>query len=298
MNTSTINRILFTLIVVAIGWNAYIMRDNYKLLFNPANKQVNVCEKPIVYSIGIVDKQFGISQEQFKEVIATATQIWDNALNKKLFAYSETGGLVINLIFDDRQSTTIKLSKLGTDIDKDKADYLGLKATYDKALTSYSLQNVNLQNRVKAYDAKKITIDQNGTESQKKSLETEYAAISQIRTQLATQLTLINDMGTRLNQLAAKMNTDVNNYNNTGSEQGQEFEQGIYSSDAMGEKIDIFQFESHDKLERVVAHELGHALGLDHIDNPRAIMYALNQSTSLSLTADDINALKAICKTE
>jgi predicted Zn-dependent protease len=47
---------------------------------------------------------------------------------------------------------------------------------------------------------------------------------------------------------------------------------------------------------RVLAHELGHALGIGHLDNPKAIMYYLNEGINEKLTADDLMALKKVCE--
>ena len=55
------------------------------------------------------------------------------------------------------------------------------------------------------------------------------------------------------------------------------------------------QGSNRNRLIRLLAHELGHSLGLHHSDNPEAIMYRLIQSDSLELAPDDIAMIKARC---
>jgi predicted Zn-dependent protease len=53
-----------------------------------------------------------------------------------------------------------------------------------------------------------------------------------------------------------------------------------------------------DELMLVLAHEMGHALGIGHVDNPQSVMYRLmgNQARpGLELTEDDRYALMDIC---
>ncbi|MFA5087075.1 MAG: matrixin family metalloprotease [Candidatus Paceibacterota bacterium] len=286
MNTSNLNKILFFLIIIAVGWNIYAFRNDFDSLLNPIFGTPTPCQKAITYSIGTIDPEFGVSKAEFLQTIEQAADIWGDSIDKDLFTYSENGELKISLIYDTRQAATLKLKQLGTTINVGKADYDKLKAEYETAVAEYNRQKADYQNQVNAYNAKK-NYNQN-----------EVNKLNQIQAQLNLQINSINQMAAKLNQMATILNLNVANYNGIGAQQGQEFEEGIYSSDASGEKIEIYQFENKTKLIRVIAHELGHALGIDHLNNPQAIMYLLNQSVNLSLTADDINALKSICKIE
>ncbi len=270
------------------------------------------CQSPITYSIGSFDKRFGISREEFLAAIAKAEQIWETAIGKELFSLAPSGGEVaVNLIFDSRQEATIKLRQSGIVIKDDKATYElfrkkyeALKARYDKNIALLTSRVAAFKTRQDAYNQEVAYWNQRRgapadaytrLNREKAALDIEADAIHQSQSD-NNNVDDINALVDALQRIAVSLNLKVEEFNRIGRQNGGEFEEGTYQSGPEGEQIDIYQFDDTGKLIRVLAHEFGHALGLDHLENTKAIMYRLNSGVNEKLTQDDIVALQVHCK--
>lgn len=283
------------------------LKEGWKLF----NSKFFPCTEPIIYSIGEFDSEFGISKENFLKAIKEAEAIWEVPVGMELFSYAPEGNLAINLVYDYRQNTTRTLQELDIKLDKNKAYFEEIKSRYESMLAQYEFEKTSFDARVAEFEARRKIYETDvrranrpgrisKEEHERLSAEGEYlereaAILNEIQVGLTKKVTEINALAGVLNDLADALNLNVARYNEVGGTLGGEFVQGLYESHGEGEGITIFQYSSYEKLVRVLAHELGHALSLEHIDDPDAIMYRLNEGDNETITPSDLDALKTLC---
>lgn len=283
----------------------YLLRRQFARLY-PA------CSRPIEYSLGDIDPRFKLSNKEVIAATAEAAAIWSQPFGRALFAYATSGALTINFTYDERQQTTDELKYQGLIVADSKETYENLKSQYETMNRQYLAQKAQMEQQAAVYESKLADFNAEVDKWNKHggAPASEYKRLKQTEVDLEAERREVNSLTAevnklgdevniiirKLNQLISGLNLNVKKYNNIGGPVGKQFEAGLYNQTATSTSITVFEFNDHQELVRLLAHELGHALGLDHSSSSDDIMYYLNESKNATATVADLAALKAKCE--
>ena len=303
--------ILFAIIIVPF----YYFREDFTSLRQKAEQMFfyKPCVEPIAYRFAAVDARFGISDTDFYTAVKEAENLWENASGRNLFVSRPEGKLAISLAYDYRQNTTEKLNTLDQTLVTGKNTYEKLKTEYEARLKAYNDKAALITSRTRSYNKEAAAYENEVRRynraggappdvyetltAKRAELDGELNAIRSEQSSANELASQINDLAHKLNKLIVDYNLNVKQYNTIGESLPDEYEQGNYSGSLEGGEIVIYQYANRDKLVRVLAHEFGHALGIDHLTDPEDIMYSLNVGSNDKITAADLSALDGICAT-
>lgn len=279
MRFSTIFLFLFTAALAAFYFSKPLRAATLNLIsYSP-------CDTPIIYSIGRIDDQFGISRDELLLDIKNASNIWSNAEQKVLFTYDPQAPLKVNLIYDERQQLDTQINQMQNQVSSGEQTLQEKITIYNEKVKQFKQDVQTLNQQIDYWNAR------GGAPKE------EYNKLITEQEKLHQEAKDLNNMAAALNLSTSEYNTQVGQLNKTVNQFNEILhvkpEEGLY--DPKKQTIDIYFSSSHAELIHTLTHELGHALGIGHNNNPNSIMYPYT-SEEILLSSNDNASLDQACK--
>lgn len=243
------------------------------------------CNTPLTYKIGSIDERFNLTTDQVLSDTKRAADIWNNSSDKPLFVYDESGKVTINLIYDKRQELSTQVNQLQQQLDNDKGNLDPQIEEYKKKSAAFDQKAASLKQDIDYWNSRGgAPVD-------------EYNKLKDRQKELQTEAQELNQLARTLNQSAIDYNSQIGQLNQTERQLNQTLalkpEEGLYNGN--DNSISIYFNNSQDELIHTIAHELGHARGLDHNNNIDSVMYP-SSTEDITLSPEDLASLAEVCK--
>ncbi len=238
-----------------------------------------------MYKVGSVDKRFGLDIDEVVDYSKASADIWNKNYGRDLFVYDDSGELTINMVFDERQRASNTINKLDSDVNDEKGKLEAMIKDHHKDVADF-------KQRLAEHNATVESWNNRGG-----APEEEFKKLTATQSQLEAEARSLNEQAKQLNVATEDYNLQVGNLNeaiaNFNDDLVEKPEEGLYIGEE--NRIEIYFNNNRDELIHTIAHELGHARGLDHNNNSKSVMYPFSTKI-VSLSGDDLNDLIETCK--
>lgn len=278
------------------------------------------CAIPVHYRLDEIDPRFGFDELTVTTALIDAVSLWQSQSGALLFVESDhPEAMLVSMRFDQRQQSANVRSSLRGGLEQDRAQLERDEAMLaewgerieaardarDRAADALREDAADHEARVAAWNAgqgERGNAYRRALEAERETLRMASEEVRRMTEDLNGDIAAYNRAAEDMQQRVADFRNRVGRYNEASS--GELVESGRYQYEqGSGRRIDVFRVENYEELVRVLAHELGHALGLGHVEQPGALMHAMLHMpgaasapvVSAELLAADLEALHQVC---
>jgi peptidoglycan hydrolase CwlO-like protein len=248
---------------------------------------ISPCEEPRTYRIGSIDPKYNLNKYEFISKIQSASDIWSDHYGKNLFIYDAKGDIEINLVYDQRSFLSTKINDLNSQVKARQKELDPEIESYKNKTSQFRSKVTQLNNDIEYWNTKG-----GAPPEEYEKLKSRQAALRQEGEALAAEAARLNQTTEEFNSQVGQLHNTIENFN---EELSYKPEEGEYIYDNGKETINIYFDNSETELIHTLAHEFGHALGIEHNNNPLSIMHP-KTNERIELSVDDLEGLQKACE--
>lgn len=276
-----------------------------------------LCDKSVLYwTVGTIDRHYDLSHSELESIIEETASVWSDAAGKELFKKDpmpSDSTFYIQLIYssDQRQFDTEteiadSIRTMRRQFYPKQAAYRNQTMVYKKSYEEHGMLMETYNNLIDDYNevlnrvlvaGARSAREQERIDNLRIQVERMKPRLAESENDLLREELILIQLSDELNRLADRIN-ELIYIQNEFLGKWTTFRKGAFMNVGDRPKINIYQFDNLDQLRLILAHELGHALGLPHVQNSESVMYYRaehQRSDRLSLTIEDLNALNEVC---
>lgn len=280
------------------------------------------CAVPLAWRVVRVDGDFRMGVAEANEALRQAIGEWEQAAGRTLFALDSASGSPVRFIYGERQARSEERRRLQDEMREISGELERRRTQLDRrtgwassSIRQYEQRSRELQERVASHNETVRRWNERGGAPQDVMRQVRAAgSMLDVESQdLREEARRLEEERAQIDAELVRYDEDVAEYNRRVTEIDTRLpptrvESGVYREAIRTERgrepsasreIRVYRFSDREDLVRVLAHELGHSIGLGHVEVTGALMSEEYGPSDVQGTRpiklEDLNALIARC---